>query len=413
MADTVAVMNAGRIEQLGAPATLYEHPASTFVANFLGQSNLLRGQVIQRPGRGRPGAGRRARPARSLLDARSAVPDGPARRVVGVRPEKLRPRARRGGPQPPARRRHRRLVHRRRHAVPRADAVGLRRRRRAAERRQRPGPGSARTSRCPGTRLTTFVLDAAQDDRAGMDEVADRWLRLAVLAPARRRRRTAEARATGCPTPCSRRACSGWSSSSSLPMVTLASQSLQEGIVEDGYTFTGNFSIYADALSAVLAAVPALVRLRRDRHGRRASCSAYPLAYFIAHKAGRWKNLMLVLVIAPFFTSFLIRTLAWQHDPRPTTARSPRSSRRCTSPTCSSSLRPDQQRPLLASQFAVIGGPDLQLPAVHDPAALRRARAARPPAPRGRRRPVRLAVAGLPQGHLAALAARASSPARC
>ena len=41
MADTIAVMNAGRIEQLGDPATLYERPASTFVANFLGQSNLL------------------------------------------------------------------------------------------------------------------------------------------------------------------------------------------------------------------------------------------------------------------------------------------------------------------------------------------------------------------------------------
>jgi spermidine/putrescine transport system ATP-binding protein len=45
MADTIAVMNAGRIEQLGDPATLYEHPASTFVANFLGQSNLIRTEV--------------------------------------------------------------------------------------------------------------------------------------------------------------------------------------------------------------------------------------------------------------------------------------------------------------------------------------------------------------------------------
>jgi spermidine/putrescine transport system ATP-binding protein len=45
MADTIAVMNAGRIEQLGAPADLYEHPQSTFVANFLGQSNILRGKV--------------------------------------------------------------------------------------------------------------------------------------------------------------------------------------------------------------------------------------------------------------------------------------------------------------------------------------------------------------------------------
>lgn len=38
----------------------------------------------------------------------------------------------------------------------------------------------------------------------------------------------------------------------------------------------------------------------------------YPLAYLIAFKAGRWRNLLLVLVIAPFFTSFLIRTLAWK-----------------------------------------------------------------------------------------------------
>src|SRR5579884_2026451 len=40
MADTIAVMNSGRIEQLGSPADLYENPASTFVANFLGHSNM-------------------------------------------------------------------------------------------------------------------------------------------------------------------------------------------------------------------------------------------------------------------------------------------------------------------------------------------------------------------------------------
>jgi spermidine/putrescine transport system permease protein len=38
----------------------------------------------------------------------------------------------------------------------------------------------------------------------------------------------------------------------------------------------------------------------------------YPLAYCIAFKSGRWKSVLLVLVIAPFFTSFLLRTLAWQ-----------------------------------------------------------------------------------------------------
>jgi spermidine/putrescine transport system ATP-binding protein len=45
MADTIAVMNEGRIEQMGSPAELYESPRTAFVANFLGQSNLIRGAV--------------------------------------------------------------------------------------------------------------------------------------------------------------------------------------------------------------------------------------------------------------------------------------------------------------------------------------------------------------------------------
>ena len=45
MADTIAVMNKGVIEQMGAPAELYENPRTTFVANFLGQSNLIDGST--------------------------------------------------------------------------------------------------------------------------------------------------------------------------------------------------------------------------------------------------------------------------------------------------------------------------------------------------------------------------------
>lgn len=48
MADTVAVMNAGVIEQMGPPTELYDNPATTFVANFLGQSNLIAGDIIGR-----------------------------------------------------------------------------------------------------------------------------------------------------------------------------------------------------------------------------------------------------------------------------------------------------------------------------------------------------------------------------
>lgn len=46
MADTIAVMNHGVIEQMGAPGELYENPATTFVANFLGQSNLIMASVL-------------------------------------------------------------------------------------------------------------------------------------------------------------------------------------------------------------------------------------------------------------------------------------------------------------------------------------------------------------------------------
>jgi spermidine/putrescine transport system ATP-binding protein len=50
MADTIAVMNAGVIEQMGAPSELYENPRTTFVANFLGQSNLIGGDVKGKDG---------------------------------------------------------------------------------------------------------------------------------------------------------------------------------------------------------------------------------------------------------------------------------------------------------------------------------------------------------------------------
>ncbi|WP_091338840.1 ABC transporter ATP-binding protein [Micromonospora rhizosphaerae] len=85
MADTVAVMNAGRIEQLGAPAEIYEFPASAFVANFLGQSNLLAGEAGGTSGSDvlvSAHGGRFSVPTR-----RARVGRGPV--FLGVRPEKL------------------------------------------------------------------------------------------------------------------------------------------------------------------------------------------------------------------------------------------------------------------------------------------------------------------------------------
>ena len=86
MADTIAVMNAGHLEQLGDPATLYEHPASTFVANFLGQSNLLRASVT---GAAEGGLVRADVHGHEVLLDASRVPEGLTDVWVGVRPEKL------------------------------------------------------------------------------------------------------------------------------------------------------------------------------------------------------------------------------------------------------------------------------------------------------------------------------------
>ncbi|KQR11080.1 ABC transporter ATP-binding protein [Cellulomonas sp. Leaf334] len=88
MADTVAVMNHGRIEQLGSPAELYELPQTAFVANFLGQSNLVPGTVTDRLlKRGLLGVD--VRGTRVLVPAARAVRQTGAV-LVGARPEKMR-----------------------------------------------------------------------------------------------------------------------------------------------------------------------------------------------------------------------------------------------------------------------------------------------------------------------------------
>jgi spermidine/putrescine transport system permease protein len=94
-----------------------------------------------------------------------------------------------------------------------------------------------------------------------------------------------------------------------IPLVYLAYQSLQSGIYPT-YDFTWEFSNYTEAISdyntqlvrsfvyAGIATIACLVL-------------AYPLAYWIAFRAGRWRNLFLLGIVAPFFVSYLIRTLAW------------------------------------------------------------------------------------------------------
>ncbi|MFD5410585.1 ABC transporter ATP-binding protein [Streptomyces nojiriensis] len=87
MADTVAVMNGGRVEQLGAPAELYENPGTTFVANFLGTSNLIEASVESVGSEvvvSASGTTLRLPAARC-----STTPRAGGKLLVGVRPEKV------------------------------------------------------------------------------------------------------------------------------------------------------------------------------------------------------------------------------------------------------------------------------------------------------------------------------------
>jgi spermidine/putrescine transport system permease protein len=95
-----------------------------------------------------------------------------------------------------------------------------------------------------------------------------------------------------------------------VPMVYLGKTSLEQGLFPI-FTFKWAWGNFHDAISlyhtqfvrsfeyAGLATVIALV-------------GSYPLAYWIAFRGGRWKNLFLLLVISPFFVTYLIRTLAWE-----------------------------------------------------------------------------------------------------
>jgi spermidine/putrescine transport system permease protein len=98
-----------------------------------------------------------------------------------------------------------------------------------------------------------------------------------------------------------------------FPAVQLFFTSLYDpsGSYVSGYTMTWHFGNYVDAIRDTWNL---FVRSFLYAGCATAICLAlgYPLAYAIAFKAGRWKNFMLVLVIAPFFTSFLLRTLSWR-----------------------------------------------------------------------------------------------------
>lgn len=96
-----------------------------------------------------------------------------------------------------------------------------------------------------------------------------------------------------------------------VPVYYLGNTSLQSGSFAEGYGFAWAWGNYADAVSTFSEQF-----VRSLQYAGTATAIAfvvsYPLAYWIAFRGGRWKNVLLLLVIAPFFVTYLIRTLAWQ-----------------------------------------------------------------------------------------------------
>jgi spermidine/putrescine transport system permease protein len=96
-----------------------------------------------------------------------------------------------------------------------------------------------------------------------------------------------------------------------VPLGYLFYQSLQSGsLLTGGYEFTWQFSNYWDAISTYDAQF-----FRSFLYAGIATTAAllisYPLVYWIAFRAGRWRNLALLVIVAPFFVTYLVRTLAW------------------------------------------------------------------------------------------------------
>jgi spermidine/putrescine transport system permease protein len=96
-----------------------------------------------------------------------------------------------------------------------------------------------------------------------------------------------------------------------VPLINQLGVSLMTGNPEDGYTLQWHFATYTNAISdystqfgrsILYAGIATILDL----------IIAFPLAYFIAYKAGRWKNFMLLLVVLPFFVSYVLRTVSWQ-----------------------------------------------------------------------------------------------------
>ena len=97
-----------------------------------------------------------------------------------------------------------------------------------------------------------------------------------------------------------------------MPMVIMHRVSLQDGLARHRLPLTWNFGIYPRSSPSTGTSVPPLVRLRPASTTGLTLLIGYPMAYTIAFRGGRFKTPLLLLVILPFFASFVIRTLTWR-----------------------------------------------------------------------------------------------------
>ena len=96
-----------------------------------------------------------------------------------------------------------------------------------------------------------------------------------------------------------------------IPLYFMGRVSLVEGSLLAGFEFTWRVQNYVDAISTYQ---PQLVRslVYAAAATALAFVIGYPLAYAIAFRGGRWRTALLLIVVLPFFTTYLVRTLAWQ-----------------------------------------------------------------------------------------------------
>ncbi len=317
MADTVAVMNQGRIEQMGAPVDIYDLPRTRFVATFLGQSNEVSGRVVGN-----------SRAVTCMVEA-SGLTIRSARRPFG---RGFRPRSSSAF----GRRNCRSRRQRQRRSVTVSDFGA-----RQCHRRSFTGVSTQYLVMTPGVgewmvfeqnrmrsvgRCDPVTKSSCTGDpnTPSVSQPGGSAAESGLSHAGHRSHNRGESRSPSCLIGLVAAAVShGVSAASARPGLArcllrhpdrdaVLHQPAGTGGRPSGvYQAAFQISNYAQALgdywpqfvrSFVYAGIATILAL----------IIAYPLAYFIAFKAGRWRAIMLVLVVAPFFASFLLRTYAWR-----------------------------------------------------------------------------------------------------